>query len=121
MKLVSYACAALLIAASVSSSASAATDQSQLNVLPAPSVQTSGDNSNDMKVAGNFGAGLAAGIVGTLIIGGIAKSRAHDYHHRSYRSRRRGDRCDYWSRRCEDNWGYGGSNYRGCLRYHGCY
>lgn len=121
MRLASYACAALLIAASVSSSASAATDQSQLNVLPAPSVQTSSEDSGNTRVAGNFGAGLAAGIVGTLIIGGIARSHAHDYRYRSHRSRYRGDRCDYWSNRCEDNWGYGGSNYRGCMRYHGCY
>lgn len=121
MRLASYACAALLIAASMSSSASAATDQSQFNVLPAPAVQTSADDSKDLKVAGNFGAGLATGIVGTLIIGGIVKGRAHDYRYRHYRSRYRGDRCDYWSRRCVDNWGYGGANYRGCLRYHGCY
>lgn len=120
MKLTSYACAALLIAASVSSSASAATDQSQLNVLPAPAVQSSESDGNDIKVAGNFGAGLVTGIVGTLVIGGIVKGRAHHYRHRHYRSRYRGGSCRYWSRRCANNWGYGGSNYRGCMRYHGC-
>jgi len=40
-------------------------------------------------------------------------------HYRRYRSRRaRG--CGYWRRQCGRNWGYGNSNYRGCLRYHGC-
>jgi hypothetical protein len=47
------------------------------------------------------------------------------YQPRRYRSnrsyRRRGGRCGYWSQRCINNWGYGGPNYRGCLRYHGCY
>lgn len=28
--------------------------------------------------------------------------------------------CSYWSDRCIENWGYGNSNYYGCLRYHGC-
>jgi hypothetical protein len=28
--------------------------------------------------------------------------------------------CGYWSSRCVENWGYGNSNYYGCLRYHGC-
>lgn len=28
--------------------------------------------------------------------------------------------CAYWSRRCAKNWGYGNSNYRGCMRYQGC-
>jgi hypothetical protein len=31
------------------------------------------------------------------------------------------DRCTYWSYRCAQNWGYGNSNYYGCLRYHGCW
>jgi hypothetical protein len=31
-----------------------------------------------------------------------------------------GGRCDYWARRCADNWGYGNNDYYGCLRYHGC-
>jgi len=42
-----------------------------------------------------------------------------------YRGRRYGygpryGRCSYWRRRCAANWGYGNSNYYGCLRYHGC-
>lgn len=32
-----------------------------------------------------------------------------------------GGSCDYWSDRCAENWGYGNSDYYGCLRYHGCY
>ncbi len=39
-------------------------------------------------------------------------------YHRTYRSR--GNRCGYWSRRCAANWGYGGKNFRGCMRYHRC-
>lgn len=40
------------------------------------------------------------------------------YSRRSYSG---GGSCDYWSDRCISNWGYGNSNYYGCLRYHGCY
>jgi|ABPU01.1.fsa_nt_gi hypothetical protein len=39
--------------------------------------------------------------------------------HRRYR-RYRGRSCSYWSRRCARNWGFGNSNYYGCMRYHGC-
>lgn len=28
--------------------------------------------------------------------------------------------CSYWHRRCVANWGYSNSDYRGCMRYHGC-
>lgn len=31
-----------------------------------------------------------------------------------------GGRCARWSRRCSANWGYGNSDYWGCMRYHGC-
>lgn len=34
---------------------------------------------------------------------------------RSYSSR-----CAKWRSRCARRWGYGGRNYRGCLRYHRC-
>jgi len=37
------------------------------------------------------------------------------------RRTRSSDRCEYWGDRCVDNWGYGNSDYYGCLRYHGCY
>lgn len=40
--------------------------------------------------------------------------------YRSYQSRGYSNACSYWSRRCTANWGYGNSNYYGCLRYHGC-
>ena len=36
------------------------------------------------------------------------------------RPRYSGGSCGYWSSRCAENWGYGNSNYYGCLRYHGC-
>lgn len=40
---------------------------------------------------------------------------------RVYYTRRpsRGGSCDYWARKCAQNWG-GGANWRGCMRYHGC-
>lgn len=41
------------------------------------------------------------------------------YHHRYSRTRRYG-RCGHWRRRCGANWGYGNSNFYGCMRYHGC-
>lgn len=31
------------------------------------------------------------------------------------------DRCAYWHRRCVENWGYNNPDYRGCMRYYGCY
>lgn len=30
-------------------------------------------------------------------------------------------RCEYWHQQCVRNWGYGNSNYRGCMRYHRCW
>ena len=39
--------------------------------------------------------------------------------YRSYNTRR-GRSCSYWRARCAKSWGYGGRNYRGCLRYHRC-
>ena len=39
---------------------------------------------------------------------------------RPYRSYRSGRSCSYWRDRCARSWGYGGKNYRGCLRYHRC-
>jgi hypothetical protein len=28
--------------------------------------------------------------------------------------------CRHWQNACAENWGYGNSDYVGCLRYHGC-
>jgi hypothetical protein len=39
----------------------------------------------------------------------------YGYGYRRYGS------CSYWRYRCAQNWGYGNSNYYGCLRYHGCW
>jgi hypothetical protein len=41
-------------------------------------------------------------------------------NYRSYRSRGTSSSCSYWSRRCAANWGYGNSNYYGCMQYEGC-
>lgn len=32
-----------------------------------------------------------------------------------------GGQCEHWRIQCTRNWGYGNSNYYGCMRYHGCY
>ena len=43
------------------------------------------------------------------------------YYSRPYTYRRSySSRCSRWSRRCAANWGYGGRNYRGCMKYHRC-
>ena len=42
------------------------------------------------------------------------------YSYPYYGYRRYAGRCSYWRRRCARNWGYGNSNYYGCLRYYGC-
>jgi len=117
MKIISSFCAALLIVASFASSALAATDQGKVNPLPAPYAAAPADETGHIKVADRFGAGLATGIIGTLIIGGIAKSKRHHGRHYRYRHHRS---CSYWSRQCAHNWGYGGKNYYGCMHYHGC-
>lgn len=120
MKYLCSICAALLIAAGFTASASAATQQGQIGLLPTPAVEKSAEESGHIKLAGGeFGAGLVTGIIGTIVAGKIIKHKRH-YGHRYHRSRYHG-RCSYWSRRCARNWGYGGSSYRGCLRYHGCY
>jgi hypothetical protein len=31
-----------------------------------------------------------------------------------------GGRCAHWRNECADNWGYGNSDYYGCLKYHNC-
>lgn len=45
----------------------------------------------------------------------------YPYYRYRYRRFRRAGRCGYWHRRCARNWGYGNANYRGCMRYHGCW
>ena len=46
----------------------------------------------------------------------IVVPRTYYYDRPAYSSR-----CNYWHRRCVDNWGVGNKNYRGCMRYHDCY
>lgn len=122
MKSITCLCAALLVALSFSSPASAATDTGLNGLLAVPNVEASANQSGHVKVADGFGAGLATGIIGSVIVGSIIKDRRyHGYRGRRYHRSRSGGRCGYWSRRCANNWGYGGKNYRGCLRYHGCY
>ena len=51
-----------------------------------------------------------------------APRRYYNYYYpqprRTYR--RQDNYCSYWSRRCAANWGYGGPDYRGCMRYYNC-
>lgn len=122
MKFIACFCAALLMAAGFATSASAATDQSQIGLLPAPYASAPADEAEHIKVADSFGAGLVTGIVGSIIVGKALKhKRYHGYRHRRYHRSRYHRGCGYWSRRCAHNWGYGGKNYRGCMRYHGCH
>lgn len=47
--------------------------------------------------------------------------RPYYYSRRYYTPRPpRAGRCGHWASRCAANWGSGGANFRGCLRYHGC-
>lgn len=51
---------------------------------------------------------------------GIFPYLPYQYGYGYSRPRYSGGSCSYWSRRCIANWGYGNSNYYGCMRYHGC-
>lgn len=39
---------------------------------------------------------------------------------RPKRYRKYGGNCSRWSKRCGANWGYGNSDYIGCMKYHSC-
>lgn len=112
--------AAALIAAGMASTAFATADKNGTALVPGTGVEQPGAVAVDdrMKLAGgDFGAGVITGIIGSIIVDKL--HRRHRYYDR-HDYRYRGRSCRYWSRRCADNWGYGGSNYRGCMRYHGC-
>jgi len=113
--------AAALIAAGMASTAFAAGDQDRPALVPGTGVEQSGAVAVDDRIklaGGDFGAGVVTGIIGSIIVDKL--HRHHRYGHRRHYRRRHGS-CRYWSRRCAHNWGYGGRNYRGCMRYHGCY
>ena len=40
--------------------------------------------------------------------------------YQSYREHHSEHGCRRWRDACAENWGYGNSDYYGCLRYHGC-
>lgn len=44
----------------------------------------------------------------------------YGYYPYRYRYRKYRGRCAYWHRRCRRRWGHG-ANFRGCMRYHGCW
>lgn len=48
--------------------------------------------------------------------------RPYYYYDRPYYRPRVASRsCEYWRDRCIANWGYANNDFRGCMRYHGCY
>lgn len=68
------------------------------------------------------GLGLALGATGLFLGLSALAAQPRYYAPPRYYSvpRRRGGACGYWSQRCAANWGYGNSNYYGCMRYEGC-
>jgi hypothetical protein len=40
--------------------------------------------------------------------------------YQSYREHRAENSCHHWREACAENWGYGNSDFYGCLRFHGC-
>jgi hypothetical protein len=48
-------------------------------------------------------------------------SRRHEERDDDYEEREDNNySCRHWQKACGQNWGYGGNDYYGCLRYHGC-
>jgi len=54
---------------------------------------------------------IPGAIIGGIIIGGALSQQ---------RYRQPAGSCGYWSQRCSANWSRP-SDYRGCMRYYGCY
>jgi len=114
------ACTAVFMIAVLATTASAATYAEPTISLPeASDVASSKTADEGIKLAdGGFGAGLAVGIIGSII---VDKIEDHDrgYRYRRYHGHRHRS-CRHWRHRCGHNWGYRNKNYYGCLRYHGC-
>lgn len=91
MKIFGSGCAALLIAAGLAGAASAAAVQDQAAAPPVPALEAQAERGH-LRVAdaGDFGAGLAVGIIGSLIAQGIAEEHADRYGDSEWRWRK----CD---------------------------
>jgi len=97
MKSVSLLFAALLLAAGFSGAASAAAEHGTATGLPAISAQAPAADEDGIRVAdaGDFGAGLAVGIIGSIIAHGAAEAHrdrgySHGYDDEEWRWRK----CD---------------------------
>lgn len=85
MKGLSSVCAALLVAAGFAGAASAATTQGPaISPLPAQDVNvTAAEKGVQVADAGDFGAGVAVGVIGSIIAQGAAEAhRDRGYGHR---------------------------------------
>lgn len=90
-KLLGSSCTALLIAAGLAGAASAATVESHAGMPSAAEAQAPLERGNvRVADAGDFGAGLAVGIIGSLIAQGIAEEHADRYGDSEWRWRK----CD---------------------------
>lgn len=88
MKTVSSVCAALLVAAGFAGVASAAQVEAPVSNLPAAiEAKTDGVRVAD---AGDFAAGVAVGVIGSLIAQGVAEEKARRYRDEEWRWRK----CD---------------------------
>ncbi len=83
-------CAALLIAAGFAGTASAAQVEAPVSALPAGMEAPAGVDGVRVADAGDFGAGVAVGVIGSLIAQGVAEERARRYRREEWRWRK----CD---------------------------
>jgi len=90
MKKVSSVCAALLVAAGFAGAASAAQVEAPVSTLPAGIETPAGVNGIRVADAGDFGAGVAVGVIGSLIAQGVAEERARRIRDEEWRWRK----CD---------------------------
>jgi len=88
IKTVNSICAALLVAAGFASAAVAAPSQAPVSNLPVGvEAKTDGVRVAD---AGDFAAGVAVGVIGSLIAQGVAEEKARQYRDEEWRWRK----CD---------------------------
>lgn len=67
-----------------------------------------------------FGCGLAIGLGAGVLGSAIVHDSYRHRHHYAPPPRRYRRGCGYVRRQCARNWGYGNSDFYGCLRYEGC-
>jgi len=109
--------AVFMIATLVGTATAATYTEPTISLPEATDAASSKTADERIRVAdGGFTAGLAVGVLGSIIVDKL-DDRDRGYRYRRYRSHRS---CRHWRHRCADNWGYRNRNYYGCLRYHGC-